>query len=107
MLFKSLLLLLSIFLLVSQSLNTVSKLANRFLDIIITEQFDFGRDVKKISGFQNISSKIRDAEKIILLILFLFILGSQGFLRSSWTRRPTWSNGKCVSTGQAKIYQDL
>ena len=39
-------------------LNTVSKVANCFLDIIIIELFDIGRDAKKTLGFEHISSKI-------------------------------------------------
>jgi uncharacterized membrane protein len=65
---RTLLLLIFISLLVSQSLNTVWKIANCFLDIIIIRQFDFGRDAKKILGFEHISSKIRDIEKNVLLI---------------------------------------
>ncbi len=65
---RTITLLIFIFLSVSQSPITVSKIANCFVEIIIIEQFDFERNAKKISGFEHISSKIRDIEKIILLM---------------------------------------
>jgi hypothetical protein len=43
-----------------------------FLDIIIIGQFDFGRNAENILRFQHISSKIRDMEKIVLLIVNLY-----------------------------------
>jgi hypothetical protein len=57
-----------IFLLVSQYTDIVSsKIANCFVETIIIELFDFERNAQKISGFEHISSKIRDIERIILL----------------------------------------
>jgi L-cystine uptake protein TcyP (sodium:dicarboxylate symporter family) len=41
----------------------LSKIINCFVDIIIIEQFDFGRNAKKISAFEHNASKIRDIEK--------------------------------------------
>ena len=57
------LLILYSFNLISQSLNTVSKMANCFLDIGIIEQFDFETNAERISGFEHISWKI---EKLCL-----------------------------------------
>ena len=43
-------------------------ISNSFVGTIIIEQFDFESDAKEISGFEHIWSKIRDMEKMILLI---------------------------------------
>ena len=73
---RTLKLLISIFPLLSQDLNTVVKIVNCFVKMIIIEKFDFERNAKKISGFEHIASKIRDIEKNILLNVYKFFLCS-------------------------------
>ena len=53
--------------LVSQSPNAVSKIANCFVETTITEKLDFEGNIKTISGFKHISSKIRALENVVLL----------------------------------------
>ena len=48
------------------------KIGNSFVETIIIEQFDFERNAKMTSGFEHISSKIRDMEKNILLIVQVY-----------------------------------
>ena len=65
---QTLMLVIFILLLVSQSPNTVLKIANCSVAIIIIEQFDFERDARMILGFEHNRSKILDIQRHILII---------------------------------------